>query len=294
MDELFYIKKFIRDDGEQLSFDQNEIYLDTDNTLLVRPDPDTTAVNYTEANGAEMVRQQTHSASQNIAGLIVPKTTPYWNLVVKLTSFFKINHNYKIIYIRKDGKMFSVDGAWISASLQVPPQPQEEYARWNITLEIGREAWREYAEDEEGKEIYANSVSIPLITANAGGEEWDNVGLVSDDIGEVWEDGEGGVQEINVSSTQTIYPVWTVKGECVNPTIQNNTTDSYAIYNGTVAAGQTLIVDFESGEARLDGALVTRNISGYVSFTPGTNLVGFNSDGGDTTNSEIQWNNAIG
>lgn len=294
MDEIFYIKKFIRDDGSQLAFDKNEIYLDTDNTLLVRPDPETTAVNYTEANGAEMVRQQTHTSIQDVNGLIVPKTTPYWNLVTNLTSFFQINHTYKIVYIQKDGKMFAVDGAWISAALQVPPRPQEEYSRWTVSLEIGREAWREYAEDSDGKEIYSNSVNLPLISAASGGEKWDTVGLVADSVGEEWEGGEGGVQEVYIASSQRIYPVWVVEGECINPTLQNNTTDTVAQYTGTVAEGQTLVVDFESGEARLDGALVTRNITGFVSFNPGANMVGFNSDGGDTSTSEIQWNNTIG
>ncbi len=294
MEDLFYIKKFIRDDGAQLEFDKNELYLDIDNTLLIRPDPETTAINYTEANGAEMIRQQTHTSIQNINGLIIPNNTPYWSLVTRLTSFFQINHTFKIIYIEKSGNMFSVDGAWISSALQVPPQSKEDYSRWTISFEIGRESWREYAEDSEGKEIYANSVKLPLISASSGGEKWDNVGLVSDEIGELWSGGEGGVQEIFIDSTQMIYPIWTVEGECINPTIQNNTTDTIAQYNGTVASGQTLVVDFETGEARLDGALVTRNITGMVSFKPGLNQVGFNSDGGATSESLIEWNNTIG
>lgn len=294
MNDLFYIKKFIRDDGVSLELDQNELYLDENNTLLVRPDPDTTAVNYTEANGAEMIRQQIHTFSQEIVGLIIPKTTPYWDLVTRLTTFFTINHTYKIIYARKSGKLFAVDGAWISESLQVPPQPQENYSRWSISFEVGREYWREYAEGSSGQEIYANSVELPLLAGASGGEEWDDVGLVADNVGEVWELGEGGIQEININSSTTIYPVWTVKGECVNPSIQNNTTDEVAYYNGTVAAGQTLTVDFETGVARLDGALVTRNIYGLVSFKPGINAVGFNSDGGSSESSTISWNNTIG
>lgn len=294
MNDLFYIKKFIRSDGTQLSLDQNELYLDSDNTLLVRPDPETTAVNYTEANGAEMIRQQTHTSTQEINGIIVPKTTPYWNLVVTLTGFFKINYTYKIVYARKDGKLFAIDGAWISEALQVPPHPNEDYARWHITFEIGQEAWREYAEDDSGEEIYANSVSLPLLTAGTGGEKWDRVGLVADEVGEVWVDGEGGIQDIFILSSQRIYPLWVVTGECINPTLQNGTTDTVAYYNGTVAEGQTLVVNFETGEAKLDGVVVTRNLHGQVSFDPGINSVGFNSDGGNASESIIEWNGTIG
>lgn len=294
MDDTFYIKKFIRSDGTQFSLDKNEIYLDEDNNLLIRPDPDTTAVAYTEANGAEMIRQQNHTYSQEINGLIVPKATPYWDLVTEMTAFFRINYTYKIIYARKNGKLFAVDGAWISEAIQVPPQPQENYSEWHITFEVGREAWREYAEDASGNEIFANSVTLPLLSGASGGEVWDDVGLVADDVGEVWEIGEGGIQEVNIASSQTIYPVWVVTGEAVNPMLQNNTTDTIAQYNGTVAAGQTLTVDFESGTAYLDGALVTRNVSGIVSFNPGLNSVGFNDDSGTATESVIKWNNTIG
>ena len=92
MDNKLYIKKFIRDDGETLSFDAEEIYLAKDNTLLVRADPATTAVEYTEADGGEMIRQRNATYMQPINGLIIPKTSTYWALVTQLSLFFKVNH----------------------------------------------------------------------------------------------------------------------------------------------------------------------------------------------------------
>lgn len=293
MDNKFYIKKFVRDDGETLSFDGNEIYLAEENALLVRPDPLTTAVNYTEADGGEMIRQQNNLYEQPVNGIIIPKTTTYWDLTTQLSLFFKVNHTYKIVYVKIDGTMFATRNAWISSGLQIVPVPHEDYSNWSITFTIGNTIWTEYAENGSGQEIYSNIVTLPLITANAGGEKWDSVGLVSDNVGEVWEAGNGGVQTVNIASTQRVYPVWVVVGPSVNPSLQNNTTDSNAQYSGTVASGQTLTVDFESGVAHLDSALVTRNVSGLVSFVPGTNLVGFNSDGGATDTSTISWNNAI-
>ena len=293
MDNKFYIKKFIRDDDETLSFDGEEIYLAQDNTLLVRPDPSTTAVNYTEADGGEMIRQQNATYEQPINGLIIPKTTSYWDLASKLGLFFQINHNYKIVYLKKDGTMFSTNGAWISSGLQIVPVPNEEYSAWSITMTIGDTGWTEYDEDSQGQEIYAHTVTLPLLTAAAGGEIWDSVGLVSDEVGEEWESGAGGPQTINIASTQKIYPVWVVEGPCVNPRLQNNTTDTNAAFTGTVASGQTLTVNFAEGTAHLDTALVTRYISGSIALTPGDNLVGFGSDGGATETSTISWNNII-
>lgn len=293
MDGKFYIKKLIRDDGAQLAFDANEIYLDADNTLLVRPDPSTTAVEYTEADGGEMVRQHNMTYQQQINGLIVPRTSSYWDLSARLGAFFKINHNYKIVYVKIDGSMFKIERAWISAGLQVHPTPREDYSEWSVSLTIGDTSWSEYSEDAEGNEIYSNAVVLPLLTASAGGEIWDSVGLVSDNVGEEWEAGNGGVQTVNIASTQPIYPVWVVHGPCVNPQLQNNTTDTVAKFNGTVADRQTLTVNFAEGTAYLNSALVTRHITGLVSFAPGDNIAGFNSDGGATESSTISWDNII-
>lgn len=293
MEGKLYIKKFIRDDGETLSFDGEEIYLAEKNTLLVRANPATTAVEYTESDGGEMIRQRNATYTQTINGLIVPKTSTYWDLETKLSLFFKINHTYKIVYVKKDGSMFAISDAWISMGLQIVPVPHETYSEWSIDFTIGNNGWREYSENESGQEIYANTVVLPLISAASGGEIWDSVGLVADSVGEEWESGHGGVQTVNIASTQTIYPVWVVEGPCVNPKLQNNTTDTIAEFNGTVASGQTLTVDFEAGTAYLNSALVTRYVAGIVSFAPGENVAGFNSDGGSTQESTISWNNII-
>ena len=293
MDNKLYIKKFIRDDGETLSFDGNEIYLADKNSLLMRPDPSTTAVEFTGADGGEMISQRNSLYQQDINGLIIPKTTTYWELNSQLSLFFQVRHIYKIIYIKKDGSMFAVSNAWISSGLQITPVPNEAYSEWTIGFTIGDTVWTEYAENSSGEEIYSNTVTLPLLTSAAGGEIWDSVGVEWDETGEVWEAGSGGVQTVNIASTKAIYPVWVVVGPCVNPVLQNNTTDTVAVFNGTVANGQTLTVDFASGTAYLNTALVTRYVTGLVSLAPGENTIGFNSDGGTTETSTISWNNAI-
>lgn len=293
MDNKLYIKKFIRDDGQTLAFDGEEIYLAEKNTLLVRPDPNTTAVEFTGADGGEMIYQRNTLYDQAVNGIIIPKTSTYWALTSQLSLFFQVNHTYKIIYAKKDGSMFAISNAWISSGLQIEPVPYETYSEWEIGFTIGDTVWTEYAENSSGEEIYSNTVILPLLTSAAGGEIWDAVGAEWDSVGEEWEAGSGGVQTVNIASTKVIYPVWVVEGPCIRPTLQNNTTDTVAEYDGTVASGQTLTVDFAAGTAYLDTALVTRYVSGLVSLAPGNNTVGFNSDGGSTSTSTISWNNAI-
>lgn len=299
MNKYFYIKKIVRDDKEVLEFDQEEIYLDEDNSLLTRPEIETSKVEYTEADGGEMVAQRLSSGEQVINGLIIPRSSNYWTLRNKLTAFFQINHTYFIVYEKISGETltagakFKTGNAWISENLQVPPEPRENYSRWSITLGIGSAGFQEYTENEQGEEIYTNSVSVGLVSASSGGEEWDSVGQVWDSVGQVWESGDGGLQEISTQSTTDVYPVWTLTGEAVNPSIRNNTADTEAVYNGTVAAGQTLTVDFTTGTAMLDGVNVTRNLSGELKLAPGTNLIGFEIDSGSTTQSTLKWNNLI-
>lgn len=175
MNGKLYIKKFIRDDGETLSFDAEEIYLSENNTLLVRSDPATTAVEFTEEDGGEMIRQRGATYSQPVSGLIVPKSTEYWALCVRLSRFFILNHTYKIVYIKRDGSMFSMNRAWINAGLQIVPVPYENYSTWTVEFRIGDNFWTEYAEDSQGKEIYSNSVELPLLTAGTGGEVWNDI-----------------------------------------------------------------------------------------------------------------------
>lgn len=299
MSKYFYVRKFVRDDGAQLNIDQKELYLAEENTLLNRPEPRTSFEDYTEADGGEMIRQQLPSFPQEIKGLIVVKDTDYWTLRNRLTNFFQINHTFYIVYEKisgesfTQGEKFKTAGAWIEESIQVPPEPREDYSYWNVTLRIGNPQYQEYAEDESGKEIFANIVKVLLVTSATGGEEWDEYGLVWDTVGSVWESGEGGIQNVAVQSAAPVYPEWTVTGEAVNPEIRNDTNDTSATYTGTVAPGQTLKVDFESGTATLDGINVSRNLSGSFRLEPGENLIAFDIESGDIESSTISWNNIL-
>ena len=299
MSRKFYVKKIVRDDKAQLVFDQSEVFLDEENTLLVRPEVATSYQDYTEADGGEMIAQKLPSFDQPINGLIVPKTTDYWTLRNRLTNFFKKNHTYFIVYEKISGETFAAGdkfktgSAWISENLQVAPEPYERYSRWTVVLRLGSAGFQEYSEDSSGQETFANIVQIPLLSSESGGSQWDSIGQVWDSIGQVWLAGSGGIQEVYAESSEKVYPVWEVSGECINPTIRNNEADVEATYNGTVAAGQKLVVDFAAGTATLDGVVVTRNLSGTMELLPGQNLIAFTSDGGSAESSTLKWNNFI-
>lgn len=299
MSKLFYIKKLVRDDKATLEFDRFEVYLDEENSLLNRPQIDTSKVEYTEADGGEMISQRLTTGEQVINGLIIPKTNDYWTLRNRLTAFFQTNHTYYIVYEKINGstltagERFKTGTAWISENLQVYPEPRENYSRFTVTLGIGSAGYMEYAEDASGEEIYANSVTVGLIDATTGGLEYDTIGQVWDTVGQVWETGDGGLQPVSTQSTSYVYPAWVVTGDATNPTIRNNTNGTQATYTGHISTGQKLTVEFGTGTAYLDGVNVTRNLSGSLRLEPGTNLIGFEIDSGDITSSTIKWNNYI-
>ncbi len=301
MSKLFYIKKIVRDDAQALVFDRTEIFLDDDNAnLVMRPDVETTSVQYTEVDGGEMIAQRLASYEQQINGIIVPKTTPYWTLRDQIASFFKTNHTYFIVYEKASGDdstpgdMFKTGDAWLSSNLQVPPTPREYYSEWSVGLTIGVPGLQEYAEDGGGHEVFANSVQVGLLSASTGGSEWDSVGDKWDSVGSVYVSGEGGIQNVSASTSQDIYPVLVIEGQCSNPSIYNSTTGTSASYDGEVAVGQTLTIDFASGKATLDGVVVTSNLTGTFTLANGSNQVGFDIANGTTTYATINWNNYLG
>lgn len=249
MNGKLYIKKFIRDDGETLSFDAEEIYLSEDNTLLVRSDPATTAVDFTEADGGEMIRQRGAVYHQTVNGLIVPKTSDYWSLCTRLSRFFVFNHTYKIVYVKVNGSMFATNNAWISSGLQIVPVPHESYSYWNIEFAIGNIYWRQYAENSEGEQIYSNSITLPLITASMGGELWatDEVQTLS---------GEGSTFQIEGTSISATNTDVRLKGDTLQ---QGTPSPDTPIPVQTVAGEQTVKV---SGKNLFD--INNRNeIGGY-------------------------------
>ena len=288
----FKIWKLLRDDGETFVIDEKEIYLAQDNSILAMPEIDTSEVEYTEVDGGEMIGQRLHPLIQTINGIMLPNTEgAYLELVTKLINFFKINHTYTILYRTKTGKLFTRRDAWISDGLQVTPIANEDYLTFTCSLKVPRRFMYEYADDGNGNEMYSNSVTLPLLTAESGGRVWDAVGSVYDNVGAVYEEGNGGVKSIIVNTSMRVYPAWTVRGPCNNPQLQNNTTDTVARYSGFIASGQVLVVNFETNEAHIDTLLVSRNVTGQVYFNPGINTVGFNSEGGDTTESMMAWRN---
>ncbi len=292
MSKYFYIKKIKRSDYEVFAFDEYEKYLDEENSLLTRPDIATTSIDYTEADGGEMIAQRILPGSQAINGIIIPKTHSYWELREELTTFFIPRYTYRIIYERiTDGAMFQTGACWLLENLQVPPQPRENYSKFTLSLGVGSADLIEYAEDESGEEIYANETEVYHETLQRGGLIWDGTGAVWDSVGATWS--AGGNNLIAVQTATAIRPTWVVEGSIETPTITNRTNQTTATFDGTIVSGQTLTVDFSQGVALVDTTDMSSSLSGDLILEPGTNDIVFTSEDGDTTVSTLKWNSTI-
>lgn len=113
--------------------------------------------------------------------------------------------------------------------------------------------------------------------------------------GYVWEQGgQGGPTTIINESITDVSPVWTVHGPVQNPILENITTGERIEYVGTIAEGQTLVIDMGEQTALLNGLNVLANVTGdFISLAPGANtLLYVVDDDGDP--SQLGWSEIVG
>lgn len=135
----------------------------------------------------------------------------------------------------------------------------------------------------------ASPLEIKVTSIGGGGVVWDENGAE-------WEAGGGGeIVIVNVDSIENILPVWTIRGEAENPTLTNLTTGMSITYNGTVASGQTLVIDLLNKTAKLNGTSVISDVSGqWVEFKPGNNRVSYSTENANAPDSTIEWQEVVG
>jgi len=112
--------------------------------------------------------------------------------------------------------------------------------------------------------------------------------------GAVW-DAETGhaTTTMTVGGLFPVSPVWIVAGPAESPLIENLTDNTSLSYLGTIAAGQSLVVDCGAQTATLAGANVKNNIRGtWQKFDPGQVTIRY-SGANVTGPSTIQWNEVV-
>lgn len=114
--------------------------------------------------------------------------------------------------------------------------------------------------------------------------------------GAVWESGSGQNENlITVNSIDTVYPTLTIIGVANNIVIENSRTGDTLEYVGTVASGQTLVIDMQNQTAKLNGVNVLGNITGdWLRLQPGQNRVIYDANTDDTSEATLEWQEIVG
>lgn len=209
--------------------------------------------------------------------------------------FFRKDHFYKVVYIFQDGtamqrtRGFLVDAPAVQELFQYFP-------KYHVAFNFEDVNYYYYEEDEYGQEIYGKSAKVYSSEVTDGGLVWDGVGAKWDDIGAVWQSGgAGGPTILAVDSIEDVSPLLTITGETVNPVFTNITTGTSIQFNGTVANGQTLVIDMNEQTALLDGTSVISNITGdWIILTGGNNTITYSASNSDIPPATVQWQEILG
>lgn len=296
--KCWIVALFIRDDGQRLTLGDGAYEFNQAQQHFVANELSNDVVEIQGDNGVLLAGQVQRAATQNFDGYIADfalttaETEAYRR---RFIGFFAKNHFFTVVYVLPDGTAFKrqrgflVDAPEVKEIRQVSPE-------YHVALSFEDINYYEYNENSDGDEIYSNTVEVGKSTGGGGGLIWDSKGVVWDTIGATWSDLQGGGPvTVTIDAAGDSYPIWTIQGVSVNPTLENVNTKTKLQYNGTISEGQTLTVDMYDRQALLNGLDVTGNLSGqYVLLQPGDNRLIFSEDGGNTETSTLSWNTVVG
>ena len=139
--------------------------------------------------------------------------------------------------------------------------------------------------------VTASGTNLPAVVEGSYYSEIDYSGA-----GYVWEaGGDGGPKVLTIDSIDDVYPLLTVTGPAVNPTITNITAGVTFTYAGTVTNSQVLKVDMMNKTATLNGTSVIGNVSGdWLYFQPGDNRVEYTTENANAPDALIEWQEVVG
>lgn len=292
--------RFIRDDGERLAINgaSGLVSQATDDWMPAKT-LRTSSFTYADADGGQMVKQHYDPWPITFSGYIVRPTTATTTATRnELLRYFTTNHYFTAIFTDCDGVDMSAPSGWISSAPEVTLRgKQERHPKFSLELTFGDPYLYEYAEDKNGNPTYANSIEVPKFEqkATAVGYMYSGAGYIYYAGGYEYTGKINQVPTINVNSTQPVAPIWTVTGQAANPTITNLTTNTSMSYNGTIASGQTLVVDCLNQTAMIGTADVSRFLSGdWLTLAVGSNKLRYETTSqSDTKNSKLSWNGVI-
>lgn len=181
----YILAMIIRDDGERILLgDGAYVFKDSQQHFQ----PNTFANDVVELQGTDgqlLAGQVRRTAIQTFAGYIGDASTSQQRVEQyrkQFLMFFRKKFHYTAVYIFHDGSAIQRKRGYIAAAPAVP-ELYQKYPEWSVGLNFEDANYYEYAEDDEGNEVYAHAVQIAISNAVSGGLIWDNNGATSDELG---------------------------------------------------------------------------------------------------------------
>ena len=294
--ENFIVAMFIRDDGERFVLGAGEYPFKADQLHFVANSIASDVVELQGTDGAIMAGQVARAATQPFDGIVGDQSlakTQIEELRRKFIAFFQIRHTFTVVYVMTDGSAVQRRGGYLVDA----PEVKELYQlapTYHVALGFEDVNYYAYSEDDQGDPTYSDEAKVANANVAGGGLIWDTLGATFDANGAVFEAGVGGQTTIMLNGTGAAYPVWTVVGPALNPTLANETTGQSMSYDGNVAEGQTLVVDMMNQTAKLTGLSVINDIFGdWIWLEVGKNVLSYTNDS-DSKESTLNWNEVLG
>lgn len=296
----FILALFKRDDGERILLGSGAYEFDAELQHFAANIIANDVIEKQGTDGQLLAGQVRRCAPQSFDGFVGDATTTREdteNYRRAFIRFFQPRHFYTVIYILPDGTAIQRKNGYLTDAPAVPEQYQKS-PRYHVALAFENLNYYSYAEDAQGEETYAQTVSLQPESELTGGLVWDGVGIewtAETAGGAVW-DAETGhaTTTFNVNGLYAVNPIWTVPGPAESPLIENTTNGTSLSYLGQIPAGQSLIIDCGNQTATLAGANVKNNVRGtWQTFEPGQITIRY-SGANITGPSNLKWNEVVG
>lgn len=225
---------FIRDDGERFLLGDGAYEFKDTQKHFTAPTVENDTVEVQGNDGIMLAGQVRRPNTQEFDGFVGDATATKEKIEEKrkaFLGFFLTRHTYTAIYIFENGKAIQRRGGFIVDAPEVK-ELWQIHPEYHVALNFEDINYYNYAENEEGQEIFANIYKLINTRATSGGLVWDEIGVVWDEIVNLYDpaDRTTGVY-LTVSGGEASSDQWSISDYI--PVVAG---EKY-LYNGITNAG---------------------------------------------------------
>lgn len=175
---------FIRDDGERFLLGDGAYEFKDTQKHFTAPTVENDTVEVQGNDGIMLAGQVRRPNTQEFDGFVGDATATKEEIEEKrkaFLGFFLTRHTYTAIYIFENGKAIQRRGGFIVDAPEVK-ELWQIHPEYHVALNFEDINYYNYAENEEGQEIFANVYKLINTRATSGGLVWDEIGVVWDEM----------------------------------------------------------------------------------------------------------------